>query len=182
MGSRAGSQPSGHEMDHREADPRLAAATRLLVVLGQPSILRQPTKCPFDDPAFRQDHEPFGAFRSLDDLQHPAGKGEHPVDQLSGITAVGPDPLQPGKRAAQLLDYQPRAIPVLKASAMHDDHQDQPEGVDGDMPLAPFDVLAFVVAVGPPFCAVFTDWLSMMAADGVGSRPSLTRTWIRNAS
>src|SRR5579875_3968438 len=70
---------------------------------------------------------------------------------------------------------------------MNDHRQQQTEGVYGEVALASLDVLARdvlagVKAVGPPFCGVFTDWLSRIAAEGVGSRPSLTRTCSRRAS
>ena len=83
---------------------------------------------------------------------------------------------------------------------MHHHGQDQAQGVHGDVTLAALDLLAgivdllaLVIAVGPPFCGVLTDWLptgyrlatdwlSMIAAEGVGSRPSWTRTFWRRAS
>ena len=50
------------------------------------------------------------------------------------------------------------------------------------MALSSGDFLASVVAPRPPFSVVLTDWLSMMAALGVASRPSLSRTMGRSAS
>ena len=51
-----------------------------------------------------------------------------------------------------------------------------------DMPFAAFDLLAAVKAAKPPFSAVLTDWLSMMAALGVGARPAAwptcSRKWV----
>jgi hypothetical protein len=39
-----------------------------------------------------------------------------------------------------------------------DDHaEEQPEGIDEDMALAPLDLLASIVATDPPFSVVFTD-------------------------
>ena len=55
-------------------------------------------------------------------------------------------------------------------------------GVHYDVALASRHPFARVIASGPPFSVVFTDWLSMMAALGVASRPSLSRTTGRSAS
>jgi hypothetical protein len=60
--------------------------------------------------------------------------------------------------------------------------QQQSQGVHYDMALAARDLLARIVASGPPFSVVLTVWLSMMAALGVGSLPSASRTLGRKAS
>jgi hypothetical protein len=65
---------------------------------------------------------------------------------------------------------------------MDDRHEQKPKRVDQDVPLAPIYLLAGIVASGPPFSVVFTDWLSKMAALGVGCLPALTRTCSRTAS
>jgi hypothetical protein len=130
----------------------------------------------------RQEHEPLRLVGSLDDLQDPAGKRPHPLDQLARVTAIGPDAFQPGTDAAQLLEDPLGPVAILKTGAMHHDGPDQAERVDDEVALAPFDLLAGVVAVGPPFCAVFTDWLSMIAAEGVAFRPAWRRTLPRRAA
>lgn len=58
---------------------------------------------------------------------------------------------------------------------MHDDFEQQPQCIDQQMPLAPAH---FRRAIETPRPArwVFTDWLSMMAAFGAGSRPARWRT------
>jgi hypothetical protein len=57
-------------------------------------------------------------------------------------------------------------------------HQ-QALGVDQDVALLAFDLLACIVArrvdAGPPFSAPFTLWLSMIAAVGLASRPACSR-------
>ena len=59
--------------------------------------------------------------------------------------------------------------------------QDQPIRIDKQVALAALDLFAPIVAASPPFCVVFTDWLSMIAALGVGWLPSFTRTAWRKA-
>jgi hypothetical protein len=39
---------------------------------------------------------------------------------------------------------------------MHDDNQEQPEDIDGDVALAAADALAPVIAAGPPFSVACT--------------------------
>jgi hypothetical protein len=65
---------------------------------------------------------------------------------------------------------------------MHNHREQQPHGVDYDVALAAVDLLPRIEATGPPFSVVFTDWLSMMAALGVGSRPASIRVRSRRES
>ena len=51
---------------------------------------------------------------------------------------------------------------------MNHDGQKQAHSVHYDVPFASGYLLARVIASGPPFSVVFTDWLSMMAALGRG--------------
>ncbi len=59
---------------------------------------------------------------------------------------------------------------------MDHDRQQVALCVGGDVPLAALDPLARIVAALPPFCTVFTLWLSIRATVGSGSRPALIRT------
>jgi hypothetical protein len=61
-------------------------------------------------------------------------------------------------------------------AAMHDHTEQQSLRVDPNVALAPLDLLGGVIAARPPFSVVFTLWLSMMAAVGLASRPSLSRS------
>ena len=65
---------------------------------------------------------------------------------------------------------------------MHHHGQQQPEGVNHDMAFASFHLLASVIATWAPFSVVFTLWLSIIAAEGVGSLPSNSRTLGRKVS
>ena len=60
---------------------------------------------------------------------------------------------------------------------MHHHRQQQPHGIYNDVSLSTVDLLASVIATRPPFSVVLTDWLSMMAALGVGLLPSAFELW-----
>jgi len=74
------------------------------------------------------------------------------------------------------------AIAILDIGRMHDRRQDQAQGVDDHMPLAPLAFPARVIIAAPPFSGVLTDWRSMMPAEGVGFFPAFRRPWPRRRS
>lgn len=53
--------------------------------------------------------------------------------------------------------------------------------VGDDVALAPLDLLARIEAPQTPLSLVFTDWLSITPADGLASRPALSRDAITRA-
>jgi hypothetical protein len=74
---------------------------------------------------------------------------------------------------------------------MYYDRKDHSQRIHHYMPLdfgelsraATADFLARIVSAADPlFSVVFTDWLSMIAAEGVGSFPTETRTCSRSVS
>lgn len=169
-------------MRHGQVDHCLAAFGEHLVVLAQASVSLEPPEGAFHDPSLGQDHEARHVVAALDDFQNPAPELSRPVDQLSGIAAIGPDQLQPGEAAFEFGQHQLGSIAVLNVGRMHHHGQHQAEGVYDDMTLAAVDLLARVVSTRPPFSTVFTDWLSMIAAEGLGFRPSWIRTCRRRVS
>ena len=67
------------------------------------------------------------------------------------------------------------SITVLNIGGMNDDVQQETQRVDQDVPFATFDLFMVVKAFQPPFSVVATDWVSIMANDGLSSRPSRRR-------
>ena len=61
------------------------------------------------------------------------------------------------------------------------DTQQQAQHVYRDMPFASFDLFASVIATGPLFSVVLTDWLSRIAALGCEFLPSAIRSSVLNA-
>ena len=114
---------------------------------------------------------------------------EDPTPRLSGGKG-GPRPLIAGigKDANNERPQSPRAVienecgavAILDVGRMHGDAQQQTERIDEDVPLAPCNLLARIVALrverSPPFGAVLALWLSMIAAVGLASRPACSRT------
>lgn len=170
-----------HEVDHGNANHRLAAGGQGFVILTEAPVLAQSRERALHNPSFGQHHE-MADRRPSDNLDHASVGLLGPLDQLTGVPAIGPDELQPMKAMRQPLQDQPCAVSVLDVGGMHHDHHHEAQRVHHDMPLASRDFLARVVPTIPPFSAVFTDWESMIAAEGVGVRPALRRTFSRSRS
>ena len=75
------------------------------------------------------------------------------------------------------LDQGKGLILILHPGARHLHDQEVALRIDQHVALAPLHLLGEVKALQPPFSVVFTDWLSMMAAEGWGSRPARRRAW-----
>ena len=101
------------------------------------------------------------------------------------IAAVGVQLEQEGIQAEQRRHDQHAAIAVLDARRMHQGVEQQTLGVYQDMALLALDPLAAIVAMrvdpDPPFSALLTLWLSMIAAVGLASRPARSRHFTYSA-
>jgi hypothetical protein len=112
------------------------------------------------NPALRDDDKALRSIGAPRDLQADGPSWPqcpYPVYEGTGIGSVGPDMPQPRVLVAEGLQERLGSMPVLDTGGRHDDRQDQPEGIDEDMALAPLDLFARVVAVDPPFSVVLTD-------------------------
>lgn len=173
-------EPSEHELDAGEADEGDGGAVEVFVILGEPPAAIDPGDGTLDDPASGDDLEALGLGGALDHLDPPRGLGHGPAQFRAAIGAVGEDRLQKGKQPARaMVQNQTRAVAVLQVGRMDDDGEDQAEGVDEEMALLAFDLLARVIArrveARPPFSAPFTLWLSITPALGLAVRPSRSR-------
>ncbi len=74
---------------------------------------------------------------------------------------------------------QDAAIAILDVRRMDDGQKQKTFGIYKKMPLLALDLLARIIAWrvnrGPPFSALFTLWLSMMAAVGLDARSASSR-------
>ena len=169
-----------HDADHGEANECSDGCGVALKVAGQAAIATDPGKRPFDNPPFWQ-HLETGNVRSLDDLQTPGTGTPHGQRHLAPrVSAISKDAFDEREQSSRSTQQVESPITVLNISGMNDDVQQQAQCVDQDVPLSTFDLLARVVArrieQSPPFCAPFAVCESMMAAVGLGSRPSCSRT------
>ena len=162
--------------------PGLGCLGQGFVVLAQPTTASEPCQCSFNDPSSWQHLKMMAVSRTPHNLQHPARYGHHPINQLTSVASVRPDQSQVRKPSYQLIDDQLCTISVLDVSRMNHDGQQQSYRVHGDVTLATHHLLTSIIATRPPFSVVFTDWLSMIAALGVGLLPSDCRTLGRSAS
>jgi len=84
------------------------------------------------------------------------------------------------KAATYLVEDQRCPVAVLDSGGMDDDAQRQTFGVDERVVFAALQLLGGVVThrviFTAPFSADFSDWLSITAALGLGSRPSCSRS------
>lgn len=145
----------------------------------------EPRKGPLDDPPLRNHLETARVIAALDDLHaQPTAltKARDPFNQGARVSSIGPEQSKPHERVSEHRDDETCAVAVLNVASVYDDGDDEPERVDDQVPLATLDFLARIVTARAPREVVFTDWLSMIAADGIRSRPSLSRTSPRSFS
>ena len=155
-------------------------------VLGEAAATVQPSEGPLDDPAFGQNGETLrrgylGLIGSLDDLDvdPAADPSQAGLEAWSLVSAVGVELEQERIEAEQGGHHPDTAVAVLHVGPVHQGVHQQTLGVDEDVALLAFDLLARIVAGRidrrPPFSAPLTLWLSMIAAVGLASRPAFSR-------
>ena len=96
------------------------------------------------------------SLTALDDLQEPVASLGHHLRHLRPLIArVGKDTLDEGKRLPRRPQQFARPNAVLDVGGMDSHAQQQAEGVDENVPLAPRDLLARIIALrverGAPF-------------------------------
>jgi len=92
----------------------------------------------------------------FDDLDLPVEYLLDPLDKTPFLVGtIGPDQLESGKETFERFQQEFPPIVILDMSLVDKSMQDQPIRVDEQMPLAPFDFLAAVIAASPPFLARF---------------------------
>jgi hypothetical protein len=117
-------------------------------------------------------------FVALDDFDEPvAGLGGNQCSAGPLIARVGED-AQDGReqRTRTLVKNECRPVAVLDIGRVNGGAQQQAERIYENVAFLALDLLACIVAMRidakPPFSALLTLWLSMMAAVGLASRSS----------
>lgn len=168
-----------HQADGGEGDHGLGDLREFLVILGEAPLASQPSKRSLNHPTARQNNETDGSSDAVNDDQSETKQETGEEHRKSIVGAVGEDGAKPTVERLDFLQQRPRAVGVLDIGGEDDDAQQQAGGVDRYVAFAPPDFLARIVPTRPPFSVVWTLWLSMMAAVGLASRPSASRSMTR---
>ena len=105
--------------------------------------------------------------------------GERVCKKRPLIGAVGEQLLKEWKKTFHRGQQIDAAVAILNAGGMNDGLEQQAQRIYENMALLALDLFARIIAMridaGPPFSALFTLWLSMMAAVGLASRSASSR-------
>src|SRR5712691_3558644 len=151
----------------------------MFVVLGEPAVATEPCEGALDNPALGQHVETLcgGVLGNNDEVAAESATGG--FNHRTSIAAVGVEDGQARDDPLKLCQQRHRARPVLNIGRMGHDDEQEAERVDDDVALAAPHLLARIPAARPPLSVVLTLWLSMMAADGLASRPAASRAAMR---
>ena len=134
----------------------------------------------FDDPSLGQHHELARVGVPHDVNVHRTADPGQPVLELPPLVAgVGVKLHQKRIHSEQGRHEQHPAVTILDIGRVYDGLHQQALGVDEDVPLFAVDLLAAIEArpinPRPPFSALLTLWLSMIATVGLTSRSACSR-------
>ena len=134
-----------------------------------------------DNPTAGKHHKSFGLIGALDDVSFELRQEfrERLMEFRSLIAAVGKQLLQERIHPEQSGKKQDTAVAILDIGGVNDGVEQQTKRIYKKVALLAFDLLARIKAMridtGPPFSALLTLWLSMMAAVGLASRSPRSR-------
>ena len=139
-----------------------------------PTVIAQPSKGAFHFPAVLDDLEPLAGV--LDDFQINLVRllqAADPVAQpLRLISAIDPDVPEAGHAGGKIpLQQRDQSKPIIHVSRRDDHRHDQPEGIDQDMPFAPFDFLVPIKADVHPLRRRLDTLAIRTARGGFGKTP-----------
>jgi hypothetical protein len=148
-------------------------------------VTAQPAEGSLHNPAAWKHIETLNLVGSFHDLQLEQVAGAqlgNPLDKFPGISPISPNEPDAPEAVAYPVEQQFGAVPILNVGPMDDYRNNQTQCVYQQMALAAVDFLAGIISMDPPFSVVLTDWLSMIAALGLASRPTAMRTSMCNVS
>ena len=141
----------------------------------------EPSDGALDDPTAWEHDKSFGLIGPLDDFSFEIGQDarERLVKFWPLIGSVGKHLLQEWIHPKQGRKEHDAAVAILDIGGMHDGVEQQAQRIYENVALLALDLFARVIAMRvdarPPFSALFTLWLSMMAAVGLASRSPSSR-------
>ena len=107
-----------YEADHGDLDHGFAVFHQFLVVLAESPGMRQPSERAFYDPALAKELKTSPLLQFADNFQDPATPAIEPLDQLSGVTAIGPHQRKGGKRCGRFDEQPLGSVAVLDGGRM----------------------------------------------------------------
>ncbi len=153
----------------------------VLPILCQSSASVEPSEGSLDDPALGQNDEFLCGIGPLDDfdIDLAAYPLETCLELRALVAAICVELDEERKQSEHRAHQQHAAITILHVGCVYKSKQQQTLGIYGDMALLALDLLAGIIArrvnAGPPFSALLTLWLSIMATVGLASRPACSR-------
>lgn len=120
-------------------------------------------------------------FVARDDFDDPvAAPGGGQCGVRSAVACVGEDAHDERKQSSRaFVENERRAIAILDVGGMNGGAQQQTKRVYENVAFLALNLLSCIVTMRidlrPPFSALFTLWLSTMAAVGLASRSSCSR-------
>src|SRR5216683_4216996 len=152
----------------------------MFVVFGEPAVSTEPGEGALDHPALGQ-HVKAARGGVLGDGDELAAVERLACgfDHRAGIAAVGVEDSQAGDDTLEPGQQRHGAGPILNIGRVGQNGEQEAERIDHDVALSTSHLLAGIPAARPPLSVVLTLWLSMMAADGLASRPSASRAAMR---
>ena len=157
-----------------------------LKIANQASVAHRPPDGSLNNPAFRQDFESFLEITAFDDFESHlavARKTGNVLDQLSRLSSVGPDPLQPSEAANQNPAQQgTRSIPILDGRFRAQEPQQESVDVYQHMSFPSNHLFARIIATSSGLASC-SNALAVEDRSGRGSfQPLSERARSRRAS
>jgi hypothetical protein len=179
-----GGESAKHQTDHRNVNHGFTGLSQKLIVLGQSTLSAEPSEGSFHNPPSWKHMKTFliGSFDDLQIQRVELAQLENPLNEFSGISTICPDEFEAHELLSDQVEQKLGAITILDVGCMNDHSKYQPQSVYEQVPLSAINLLASVISMEPPFSVVLTDWLSMIAALGSASRPSVSRSSVRKAA
>ncbi len=139
-------QSPDHQASHGKVDEGFATLRKRFIILAEPATLGNPSEGPFDHPAPGQDNKAFLVIAAQHWAQTEAAMQDDPFQQATAIGAIDPDEPQLFTGTRHALEQLSGAFRIRKGGSSHNDDQEEAHGIDQDMALATFDMLACIVA------------------------------------
>jgi hypothetical protein len=111
-------------------------------------MMIEPSESAFDNPTSWQNSEALLVVGTQDNFKTNAAIFSNPLQELTAVAAVHPDETQLLAGAAQASEQETGAIAVLDRGCRNNHRQQQPHGVNQDVPLRTIDLLACVIPSG----------------------------------